>query len=599
MRHIDPEFIVTQPFQRGDLIKYDGSPVLRDPTSILTAVGSSVIGNAVGGMFGGGGGSGGGNAPPVYIPTNQQGMDQSFQDAYKQYQNAVNSYYGTTNPLNQQLLSGQFNNPYGSILQNGANMAGMQYGTTANQGSAAANNLFQNAADTSQWASWDRNGMVSRAPDIANTFSGMMGMANQSNSTYADLINQQRGQQGNVQGITNQLYGLGNDAATMERKLVDYQSGQLPTITNASNQLYGAGGKALNTADALAAYQMGQGGNVQGAANDLYGAARAIGNTAFDPQSALYEQNKQQLVDSVRAGEYARGIQMSPYGASVEADALGKFQNDWQNQQLARQAQGVSAMSGASQSAQGLGANWANEIGSILNQGVGTSANANQSALGLGNSLTSNISALQGQGISNVAGAGQAAQGMNNSYLGSLADLTNAMGSNYKGLAGGAANLLENWSQSQANVANTFGSALGQDYRAAAGLGDTAAQMFGASGQTPYNANQAIYSGQNQALGNFSNNNSPYLTGLGNLQSQASTYIDHGNIAQNQAFNQNMDNANFSNKIGQQLAPAISQGINSIWNGGAYAGQNTGIWGQSYVPTSSDVSALFGSAGYG
>ncbi|PWT78208.1 MAG: hypothetical protein C5B60_01470 [Chloroflexi bacterium] len=66
-------------------------------------------------------------------------------------------------------------------------------------------------------------------------------------------------------------------------------------------------------------------------------------NLAFDPRSALFNQRQQDLVDATRAAEAARGIAMSPYGAGIEADAIGRFYNDWQNEQVARMAQGASA----------------------------------------------------------------------------------------------------------------------------------------------------------------------------------------------------------------------------------------------------------------
>ncbi len=78
-----------------------------------------------------------------------------------------------------------------------------------------------------------------------------------------------------------------------------------------------------------------------GAGGDLYGMGNQVFNTAFDPQSALYARTQQQLQDQVRAGEAARGIQTSPYGAGVENKAMSDFNIDWQNQQLQRQLQGL------------------------------------------------------------------------------------------------------------------------------------------------------------------------------------------------------------------------------------------------------------------
>ena len=71
--------------------------------------------------------------------------------------------------------------------------------------------------------------------------------------------------------------------------------------------------------------------------------------TAFDPQQALYGRTQQQLQDQVRAGQGARGLGNSAVGAGLEDQAMGNFNIDWQNQQLARQTQGMSAMAQGSQ----------------------------------------------------------------------------------------------------------------------------------------------------------------------------------------------------------------------------------------------------------
>lgn len=90
-------------------------------------------------------------------------------------------------------------------------------------------------------------------------------------------------------------------------------------------------------------------------------------NTAFDPQNALYSRTSQQLQDQVRAGEAARGIAMSPYGAGVENKAMSDFNIDWQNNQLGRQTQGLGA--------------FGSYLGSL---GSGSTAGANVGQVGVG-----------------------------------------------------------------------------------------------------------------------------------------------------------------------------------------------------------------------
>lgn len=80
----------------------------------------------------------------------------------------------------------------------------------------------------------------------------------------------------------------------------------------------------------------------------LYGAGNQVMQTAMDPQSALYNRTQQQLQDQVRAGQAARGLGVSAVGAGLEDQAMSNFNIDWQNQQLARQVQGIQGASTAS-----------------------------------------------------------------------------------------------------------------------------------------------------------------------------------------------------------------------------------------------------------
>ncbi len=84
-----------------------------------------------------------------------------------------------------------------------------------------------------------------------------------------------------------------------------------------------------------------------------YGAQ--IGQMGFDPQGALYDRTLHQVQEQQRAGQAARGIGMSPYGAGLEGDATRNFNIDWQNQQLKRATDAGAAMSGLGQAAAGLG----------------------------------------------------------------------------------------------------------------------------------------------------------------------------------------------------------------------------------------------------
>lgn len=98
-------------------------------------------------------------------------------------------------------------------------------------------------------------------------------------------------------------------------------SGVAPLATGAGGQQYGAGSNLINAGQSYLPY------------------AQQTLQTGFDPQQALYNQQFQLNTDQTRAGEAARGIAMSPYGAGIENQSNQLFNSNWQNQQLARQGQ--------------------------------------------------------------------------------------------------------------------------------------------------------------------------------------------------------------------------------------------------------------------
>lgn len=393
----------------------------------------------------GNGGTSSGNSPPVYIPQDQAGADQNFLDNKGQYQSTLNQQQSAIGPYNQQLLTGQFNNP---------------------------NNFYaQQAAD------WTRQDFYNNANNANDLQAG--------NYAYA-------GQQMANANQANQLYqsGLGN-------------------VQNSSNALYGMADKSNQNYQGLMDYQKGQLGNIQKSQTNLYGSGDSVLNTAFDPQSALYNRTQQQLTEQNRVAQAARGIQMSPYGAALENSANENFNIDWQNQQLARQTQGLSAAQGAYGSAQGMG-----------------------------NSYTQNMAGLQA--------------GQNEQYAG----LTNAAQSQYS-------NYLNSMNQSNAlNTQNT-----GASQQNAFGLGNQVAQSVYNGGQVGMNTGQQIYNNQNQAVQNFAGNNQSYLSGLNQLQSNDLGYMNFGQGAQNLGFNQNAyNNQQNQNAISQISGPVGKALSNTNWS---------------------------------
>lgn len=74
---------------------------------------------------------------------------------------------------------------------------------------------------------------------------------------------------------------------------------------------------------------------------NLYASGDAAWQAGADPQNELYNRTQNQVEQQTRAAQAARGIQTTPYGASVEAGNMSNFNIDWQNQQLQRLLSGL------------------------------------------------------------------------------------------------------------------------------------------------------------------------------------------------------------------------------------------------------------------
>lgn len=104
----------------------------------------------------------------------------------------------------------------------------------------------------------------------------------------------------------------------------------------------GSSPAALGDANSL----RGLAGNMKGQFGGNLGYADQALKDAFDPHQSQFKQQMADLTDQTRAGEAARGISMSPYGAGVEANTQGRFRNDWQDRQIGREAQGAQTATG-------------------------------------------------------------------------------------------------------------------------------------------------------------------------------------------------------------------------------------------------------------
>lgn len=177
------------------------------------------------------------------------------------------------------------------------------------------------------------------------------------------------------------------------------------------------------------------GNNIQGSVAGLPGYANEALSTGFNANNGLYNQELGQITDQTRAGEAARGIAMTPYGAGVEGQTLTNFNNTWNNQQLQNEATG------------------AQTAGSLLGTYNSGQAEGAQVAQGAADNSLSSLSSLLG---SSNASTGQLQQSIGD-YLSYLTGGTSA--GSAQASATNAANQTAN--QGLAGFGNLGGTALG------------------------------------------------------------------------------------------------------------------------------------------
>jgi hypothetical protein len=210
-------------------------------------------------------------------------------------------------------------------------------------------------------------------------------------TTWQQLLAQQQAQQGGIEGMLpyyQQAFQQGINANNQ------YAHGYQNAANAAGQQYAGVGLNALAMGQRNYDNSMG-----------LAGAGQQLYQTAFDPQSALYNRTVQQLQDQTGATNSMYGLGSSAAGAGVANQALSNFNIDWQNQQLQRQATGL----------QGLGAAYG-QAGQLAGQGAALQGT------GAGYTLQSGQLPYQtAQGIAAYPGqlAGQYASGIESGPLSS------------------------------------------------------------------------------------------------------------------------------------------------------------------------------------
>ena len=270
-------------------------------------------------------------------------------------------------------------------------------------GGGSAPGTSSTPGDPNYWGSYPT--MSPLASQSANAYEGWLAGSN----LPGGLISSAQNANSKDQGYADYLSGLAPGAVASGQQTQQALQGYGNTIAGYGNQVAGHGYESLP-----AAYQ---------AMNADYGMAGQIYNTAFDPQQALYNRTQQQVSDQTNAQLAARGIEMGGVGVGIAGQSANNFNIDWQNQQLARQAQGGQAAQGLYSAGLGgldqalsTGASTMTAAGNMQNQAGNLYNEGNQaylSGLGTAGQLTNSASNTLGNGV-NALNAG--AEGLGNMY---------------------------------------------------------------------------------------------------------------------------------------------------------------------------------------
>lgn len=264
-----------------------------------------------------------------------------------------------------------------------------------------------------------------------------------------------------------------NDFLSANRSQYNMNQGTVPAYQSLVSQMQNNpyGGQAMAGANAGAGYGAATAADAFGNAQQLSGLSDMLVpyasqylTQAFDPQQDLYNRTLHGLEQQNRAGQSARGIAMTPYGAGLENQARSNFNIDWQNNLLSRMGQGIQGVGslantigqgytgaaglgeGASQlaGASGMlpnntynqlgtqGLDWLNALSTARNAGPQQYLSNLQGYLGLGNSANANALSAANMGFNQNQQMGQnlgnslssfGQYGQNSGFFGGLANL--------------------------------------------------------------------------------------------------------------------------------------------------------------------------------
>ena len=197
-------------------------------------------------------------------------------------------------------------------------------------------------------------------------------------------------------GINNEYNPAGASALNSAGLAgINMAPGFFSSMSNNANNIWDSGYNAYKNISGLAPGAISAGYAQYGALAPYVIQALQAG---FDPQNALYNRSFAQQQQQNQSAQAMAGVGNTPYGAGLTAQGNENFNIDWQNQQLARQAQGA-------QTAEGLSGTALNSLLSGLNTGGNLYALGENTGLNAAN-VSAALSQLGLSGYEGLLGAG-------------------------------------------------------------------------------------------------------------------------------------------------------------------------------------------------
>ncbi len=415
-------------------------------SSLLSGAGSSLLGALAapiaGSLIGGALAQKPYSGPTPYQPTNQAGMDASFNQNYNTIQGLLPSYYGNIQPQSQSALNSVLNDPYAVKYQDAANNLASSGQTGYNNNTAMANSLnpannanyqtlqgllpsyysqIQPRAQQSLDAVYNdpyaaqyqtaANNVAQQGQNVGNQD---IGMANQIYQTamdpqsalYARTLQQIQDQTraaNAAAGIGTSAAGVGLENQATGNFNIDWQNQQL------NRQLSGAQGAGNISSQGM--------GILQNTYNLPY---QASVNIPANQQAALaqYGQNAA-LYPAALSQQMQNQSQLSQMSGNVQNQGLGMLQSTYQAPYQASVAIPQNQQQAISQYASNVGA-YPMALGNQMNQaanymGMGQSAQNQAFNQGFQNSQAQNQQAANiGSGIGGAYSNYNNTQTMNN-----------------------------------------------------------------------------------------------------------------------------------------------------------------------------------------